>query len=232
MREARANPNPPMYSLQYFSQFRSRLDDQFIGGIKSIPLPRFDFLKQHWFLVAIQLLMAATIAFCFRKNPHFARKSKLWTIFARRYVATGVFVSIFFMSLFYDSLSAPALVELSLRSLVAISAVRLIAALFDDVEIRRLLYLLITALILTTILQWITFPAPLFRLYVTTFSAMGALLTLIESVRINNKAEAFFGSVWVLRPLRSFFSRSFSRMSLGSAIWHDLCSMGLSKPFR
>ncbi len=195
--------NPPMYSLQYFSQFRSRLDEKLIRGIKSIPLPRFDFLKHHWFLVAIQLLMAATIAFYFRKNPHFARESKLWTIFARRYMATGVFVSIFFMSFFYDS--PPALVELSLRTLVAITAVRLIAALFDDVEIRRLLYLLITALILTTILQWITFPAPLFRLYVTTFSVMGALLTLVESVRINKKAEVFFGSVWGLRAASILF---------------------------
>jgi len=194
--------SPPLFSSRYPDQFDSHLFYELMQGLRMAPLPETGFFKKQAWLVGLQILLAMVIAFYFRSTSKVDKQSELWTLFARHHIATGVFVSFFFLSFFYDS--NPILVDLIIRTIVAVATVRLVADLFDDQGMRRLLYLLITAFILTSLLKFITFPPVFFRLYVVALALGGAFFLFHKSL-LMHKDKKLTAYTWGLAGIAVLF---------------------------
>ena len=189
-RRAFVRESPPMFSPQYFSQFRSSgfwyavaeapgenawLDVRYLG-------------RNGWILLLHGFLSCFVIIVAYR-NRQLLSESKRWRFLAARPISAGLFLGAMVAMLIFEYEKAPAMFRLANAVVGWVSFARLSGHLLEAAWKRQFVYGLVTILILNRIMDLLRFPLPLSRLY-TVLAAMGGLVFCLCWARKNIGQES------------------------------------------
>ncbi len=205
-RGALLNEFPPMFSLQYFSQLRSsELWDEAQRGLYEISWPGSRFFARQGWIVLLQGLVSLFVIIAVYRNCAFLKQSKRWRFLAERPFSAGLFIGYMTTALLYEYQGAPAICKQALSIIGGISFARLVGGLLEASWKRQFVYGLMIALIVTSLVETLSFPFLVFRLY-TVVTALAALYFCLrwarESLRL--KDTGFYR--WALRAGSFFFA--------------------------
>ncbi len=175
--------SPPMFSFQYFSQLRSsRLWQAVLQSPAEIVWPDSRFVDQQGWVILLQVFVLFFVIIAILRNRQMLNESERWQFAARRPVAAGLFIGYMMTVWMYEYGFAPAIWNLANMTVAAISFTRLIGAMFEVSWKRQTVYWLFIVLIANTLMETLSFPIPLFRLYVF-FTALAALLFCLRQAK-------------------------------------------------
>lgn len=172
-------------NLDFYRQFNRELLSEAKNSLRQLADLDKDFFRQKGWILALQLLLAAGLA-CFiivqRKR---VRVSEEWRFIIQHPVATGLFVAVAVLSPLYGATPGP--LRLLLVALATFSSAILVTGLLKSRSKVLMVYLMATLLVLSTALQVIAFPTPLYRLYLTLLALIGVPLLLLLAKRYRLK---------------------------------------------
>ena len=142
----------------------------------SWPDSRF-FARQGWVIIHPGFLSLFVIIAVYR-NRRELNESKRWRFIAARPFSAGLFLGYMATVLIYEYEGAPAIWKLANMIVGGISFARLIGGLIEASWKRQFVYGLMIVLIVTRLMDVLSFPLPLFRLYTVLAALVGLLLCL------------------------------------------------------
>ena len=194
----RVNISPPMFSFRYFSQYSNELWYALQRGLVETAWPDSRFFDQQGLIVFVHVFFCLLVIIAVYRNRQRLNDSKRWWFLAARPFSTGLFFSTLALIWFYGYRGNQDLWRLAIATAAGVSFARIIGALNPISWKMKFVYGLVIALLVTLLLQVISLPIPLFRLY-TVLSALVGLVFCwrwaAESVR--QKDERFYR--WPLR---------------------------------
>jgi small-conductance mechanosensitive channel len=203
-RGAWLNEFPPMFSVQFLSQLRSReLWDKAKKGLYEISWPGSRFFARQGWIVFLQGMLSFFVIFAIYRKRSLLNQSERWRFLAKRPISAGLFLGYMITALIYEYQGAPAICKQALSYVAAISFARLLGCLVETSWKRQFVFGLMTVLIVTSLVETLSFPFPVFRLYLV----LTALVSLFFCLRWAGESVRFGDSVrykWALR-LSSFF---------------------------
>jgi len=194
----RVNVSPPMFSFRYFSQYSNELWYGLQKGLNETVWPDSLFLDQQGLIVFVQVFLCLMVIITVYRNRQMLNDSTRWRFLAARPISTGLFFSTLALMWFYGYRGNQDLWRLAIVTTAGISFARIIGALNPASWKRRFVYGLVIVLLVTRLLQMITLPIPLFRLYTVLTALVGFVFCCrwaTESVR--QKDDRFYR--WPLR---------------------------------
>ena len=229
--------SPPMFSPQYFSQFKSgALWYAVQTGLHEISSPDSQFFhRQGWFII-FQVLFSFFVITALYRNRRILKESTRWCFLAARPYSAAFFLSAAIAVLIYEYVEAPDIWQLANAMIAGVSFARLSGGLVEASWKRQFVYGLLIVVIANRVLAILSFPLPLYRLY-TLLAALGGFLSCLhwagESVR--HKDSALY--TWSLRVGSLFFAviiiaELWGKQSLASYLFVSLMrSMGIVLAF-
>ena len=194
----RVNVSPPMYSFKYFSQYSNGLWYELQRGLVETAWPDSPFFDQQGLIVFVHVFFCLLVIIAVYRNRQRLNDSKRWWFLAARPFSTGLFFSTLALIWFYGYRGNQDLWRLAIATAAGVSFARIIGALNPISWKMKFVYGLVIVLLVTELLQVITLPIPLFRLY-TVLTALAGLVfcwrLAAESVR--QKDDRFYR--WPLR---------------------------------
>ncbi len=172
-RSALMDRSPPLLSARYFSQFREELWQAVIGGPHEIEWPDSRFFARSVWLVFLQSFLSLFVTINVFRNRQMLKDSKRWQLLAARPFSAGLFVGVMATMGFYGYLGATALWKLVLITIGGISLARLIGGVNEPSEKTQFVYGLVIVLIATGLLELVSLPLPLSRLYLVSTALVG-----------------------------------------------------------
>ncbi len=169
----------------FYRQFNLELLTEAKKGLRQMSGFEKYFFRQKGWIVALQLLLAAGLALFIMVQRKKVQVTEEWRFIFQHPAATGVFVAVAALSPLYGV--TPGSLRLLLVALAAFSSAILVSGLLKSPCKIFMVYLLATLLVVSTALQVIALPAPLYRLYLTFLSLLGLplLLQLASRIRKN-----------------------------------------------
>lgn len=161
-----------------------------------VPLGQ-DFLRQKGHVAALQLLLAAGLAWFIIFKRDKVRVSEEWRFIVLHPLATGVFVAVAVLSPLYGA--PPGQLRLLLIGLAAFSSAILVSGLLKSRCKILMVYLMAALLVISTALQIIALPVPLYRLYLTLLCVGGIPFLLKLAARFRRSLGKSDGFVLALR---------------------------------
>jgi small-conductance mechanosensitive channel len=178
--------SPPMFSFRYFSQFRSgELWYDVKKGLVGISWSGSRFFGRHGWIVLLQVAVSFFVIVSVYRRRRSLNESKRWRFLATRPFAAGLFLGSMAIMLIYEYQGAPAIWKLAITIVGGISFSRLMGSLIEASWKKHFVYGLMIVLITTRLIDVVSFPLPLFRLY--TFAA--ALIGLLFCLRWAGESE-------------------------------------------
>lgn len=190
---------PSFFSREFYGSFKASLGEEVRKGYEGFwQLDEGVFFRQGWILM-LQLLLAPLIGVFLLLNRSRLAKAEEWRFICQHPWATGCFVSVSLLSFLYDGI--PPLWRLAIWVVMAFSASFMASSLFDKERSKVVLvFFLAVFSILTMKLRFISFPQPLFRIYlavVAVLAGLGFLWVLLRrSVLLENRQDLYS---WLLR---------------------------------
>ena len=178
--------SPPMFSSRYFSQFSSRLWDAVLQGLEDISWPGSRFFARHGWIILLQGFLSIVLVIAVYRKRQVLKDLKRWQFIAARPFSTALFLGFMTTVLIYEYVGAPAIWKLANTIVGGISFARLSGGLIKESWKRQFIYGLIIVLIITRLMDMLSLPIPLFRLYTVLTALVGLLFCLRwagESVR-------------------------------------------------
>jgi len=123
--------SPPMYSTEYFSQFRTIMWQTVVENMRSLSLPGQRYVIQHAWTFIAQFLLFLAVIFSIHRNREVLRASERWNFLAARPFATGFFVVILTQLLFPEDSHTPISLRLLSGVIGGISFVRILMIIID-----------------------------------------------------------------------------------------------------
>ena len=164
-------------SPAFYRQFNRSLIDEARKNLHQVKKLDKEFFHQKGWVAILQFLVAAGL-FCFIKlRRHMARVSEEWQFIILHPLATGVFVAVATLGSLYGAV--PGLWRLLMISLAASSSAILVSGLLKSRCKIFMVYLMATLLVISTALQIVALPTPLYRLYLALFSLGGVPFLLL-----------------------------------------------------
>ena len=200
------NESPPMYSSEYRSQFKSRaLWFALQKGLHEIAWPDKRFFEREGWIVLLYWvvsLIAIITLYRYRKELY---ESESWRFLAARPVAAGLFLGFMTTLLLYEYEGTPGIWKVSNTLIGGIAFARLMGGLLEVAWKKQFVYGLIGILITTRLMDVLSFPLPLFRLY-TFFAALFGLFFCLRWARksVAQKDSGLYP--WSLRVWSLFFA--------------------------
>jgi potassium efflux system protein len=194
----KVNISPPMFSLRYFSQYSNELWYALQKGLVETAWPDSRFFDQQGLIVFVHVFFCLLGIIAVYRNRQRLSESKRWWFLAARPISTGLFFSTLALMWFYGYRGNQDLWRLAIATAAGVSFARIIAALNPASWKMKFVYGLAIVLLVTQLLQVITLPMPLFRLYTVLTALVGLVFCwrwAAESVR--QKDERFYR--WPLR---------------------------------
>ncbi|EFK11712.1 conserved hypothetical protein [delta proteobacterium NaphS2] len=173
--DIRINISPPMFSLQYFSQFSNELWSALKKGLTEIQWPDSRFIEQHRLNVLLHVLLSLFVIFIVYRNRRMLNESKRWRVLAARPISMGFLFSTLALAWFYEHRIYQDVWGLTITVAAGVSYARIIGALNPAAWKVKFTYGLVIVLLATNLLQVIRLPMPLFRLY-TVLTALAGLV--------------------------------------------------------
>ena len=199
-------PSHPIFSSQYLSQFRS---DELWRAVQKclydISWPGSRFFAQKGWIVTIHGFLSFFVIIAVFRNRRTLNDSKRWRFLAARPFSAGLFFGTIVSVLIYEYEGAPAILKLANTIIAGISFARLSGGLVEASWKRQFVHGLIIVLIVTRLMDVLSFPLPLFRIY-TFLTALAGLLFCWrwsgESARLKESSL----NRWSLRLVSLFFA--------------------------
>jgi potassium efflux system protein len=194
----RVNISPPMFSFRYFSQYSNELWYASQKGLVGISWPDSRFFDQQGLIVFVHVFFCLLVIIAVYRNRQRLSESKRWWFLAARPFSTGLFFSTLALMWFYGYRGNQDLWRLAIATAAGVSFARIIGALNPTSWKMKFVYGLVVVLLVTQLLQLITLPIPLFRLYTVLTALVGFVFCwrwAAESVR--QKDDRFYR--WPLR---------------------------------
>ncbi len=199
--------SPPMLSAQFFAPFKSgEIWSAAIQGPDEITWPDSRFFARYGWIVLLQFVLTLFVMISTYRNRHVLNESERWRFFAARPFSAGLFVGYMSTVVIYESMeTVPETWKLAMTMVAAISFARLMGALTGTPWKRQFINGLMVVLIATLVMDALSFPIPLFRLY----TAVTALVCLIFCWRLAGATMREQFTVryrWLLRSGALFFA--------------------------
>ena len=199
--------SPPMLSAQFLSAFKSgEIWSAAIQGPEEITWPDSRFFARHGWIVLLQVVLTLFVTISTCRNRSALNESKRWRFFAARPFSAGLFVGYMLTVVIYESMeTVPETWKLAMTMVAAISFARLMGALTDTPWKRQFINGLMVVLIATLVMDALSFPIPLFRLYTAVTAVVGLIFcwrlagaTMRDQVTVRYR--------WLLRSGALFFA--------------------------
>jgi len=181
----------------FYRQFDAGLWQRTRKGIVAVEGPDGRFLREQGWILLLQLLAVLGIAVGVSRYRRKVEDTEEWGFILEHPWSTGIFAAFAFLSPLYGSL--PGLWRLGLWVPGAWSASILVAALLNHRWKARMAYLLATLFILSLGLQLISFPQPLYRVYLALVSLAGVPLLFTVGRRVRRTEEKSAGFVFIMQ---------------------------------
>ncbi|MEZ4485072.1 MAG: mechanosensitive ion channel [Syntrophotaleaceae bacterium] len=168
-------------SPKFFRQFNRDLINEARKNLHQVTRLDRDFFRLKGWVVILQFLLATGLT-CFiafrRKRP---QVSEEWQFIIQHPLATGVFVAVAMLGPLYGAV--PGLWRLLMMFLAAFSSAILVSGLLKCRCKIFMVYLMATLLVISTALQVVALPTPLYRLYLALLSLGGIPFLLLLAIR-------------------------------------------------
>ncbi len=199
--------SPPMLSTKFFSQFKNR--DMWSAVIKApeeiIWLQR-GFLDRYGWIVSLQIILSIFLMVSIYRNRKLLHDKDRWRFIAARPISAGFFLGYMTTVLIYEYLGdTPAIWKLGNTVVAAISFARLIGSLTEITWKKHFVNGLLVVTITSRLMDVLSFPLPIFRLY-TVFAALAGLLFCwhLAGKSMQNRDTNHYR--WLLRLVAIFFA--------------------------
>jgi small-conductance mechanosensitive channel len=197
--------SPPMFSVQYISQFSSDLWYAVPRGAAEVL--SFDsqfFTEQGWIILAQVLLPLAVIVAVYRNRQTLKELSR-WRFLVERPFAASLFFFNIPVVFLYQYEVVPELVKLANMVVVGICFIRISGILVLTAWRKHFVYGLTIIFMMTQFLDQINVPVPLSRLYTVITSAVAFLFCLRWTCQIVQHEESGLYR-WLLRMFALLFA--------------------------
>jgi len=196
--------SPPIFSSDYFSQFRGELWYAVWQGLDEISWPARQFFARIGWIVFIQGFISLLVIITVYREREALKGSKRWRFVALRPFSTGLFSGIMAVLWIYSYRGIPETWKLAVAIICWISFARLIKALIETHWKIQFVYGLVIVFIATGLIYVINLPLPLIRI----FTALAALAGLVFCWRWagaskRRKDPGFY--TWSLRLMSFYF---------------------------
>ena len=185
-----------MLSAGYYSQFGPGLWGELRKGLADLPWPEKRFLQRQGWLFILQIFLSVFLAASILRRRSFLEKDERWRFIARRPLAAGIFAGFFAVDLLYKA--PPSTWRLALNLIVMVALAGLLGGFVEKVWRKRVVYTLAGFLIATWVLQTLSLPLPLFRLYVFLTAVVGMILCLWRAGE-SSRHQGPLLYIWALR---------------------------------
>jgi len=165
----------PMYSGKFFSQFNDKLWDNTKKGFSNIIIPNSSFFIINWWIGFFQIIITLIVIFLIRENREALKGSEKYSFLTNRAISAGLFFGVISVLLFYLYHDTSKLWTLVLLLIGGLSFCRLINVEKFPKWKKNFLFSLVGLLIVTAVLDLISFPIPLFRIFVLLASLVGTI---------------------------------------------------------
>ncbi|MHC4166768.1 MAG: mechanosensitive ion channel family protein [Planctomycetota bacterium] len=200
------NTSPPIFSRQYFSQFRSSdLWYAIRTGVGEISWPDSRFFARQGWIVLIQGFISLFMIIAFYRNRGGLNSSERWRFLVTRPISAGLFLGFVTTLLIYEYEGTPAAWKLANIFVCGISFARLMGGLLEVSWKRHFVYGVTVFFIATRLLDVLSFPLPLFRLYII-FASLVGLLFCFWWAGESNRAKESNPHIWLLRLGSLYFA--------------------------
>ena len=199
--------SPPMLSSQFFSPFKSgEIWSAAMRVTDEIAWPDSRFFAQYGWIVFFQVVLSLFVMISSYRNRRLLNESEHWRFFAARPFSAGLFVGYMSTVLIYEHIGGvPETWKLAITIVAAISFARLMGALTDTSWKRQFINGLMIVLIATLVMDVLSFPIPLVRLY-TAFAALAGLLFCWRLAAASARNQDASRYRWLLRSASLFFA--------------------------
>ncbi len=185
-----------MFSPDYYSQFDAGLWGELRKGFDNLSWPGRKFLQKQGWLLILQILLSLGVTVNIRRSRSLLEQDERWQFIARRPFAAGILVGFFALMLFYKT--PPFTWRLTLKLIIIVALARLLGGFVAKVWRKRVVYALAAFLIATWLLQTLSLPLPLFRLYVFLTALAGMFLCLWRAGE-SSRHQGPLLYIWTLR---------------------------------
>jgi len=190
--------SPPMYSREYFSQFREELWQAAMENLAVLSLPDPRFVDQQGWILVLQLIIVFVVVFTLYRNRQALKESGHWQFLAARPFSAGIFTGIIIVFLFPAYQMFPTVLRLVYTVLGAISFILLLGQLLGRTWKKQAAYGVIILFVISGVMDAISFPLPFYRLYTLLVSVMAIYFFSRWSVeRVRQNDAVIYG--WSLR---------------------------------
>jgi potassium efflux system protein len=171
----RVNISPPMFSLRYFSQYSNELWYALQRGLVETAWPDSRFFDQQGLIVFVHVFFCLLVIIAVYRNRQRLNESKRWWFLSARPFSTGLFFSTLAIMWLYGYRGNQDLWRLAIATAAGVSFARIIGTLNPASWKMKFVYGLVSVLLVTQLLQVITLPMPLFRLYTVLTALVGSV---------------------------------------------------------
>jgi small-conductance mechanosensitive channel len=157
-----------LFSADFYRQFDGKIGAQVADGVHATV--KFDrrYLQENIWLSGLWVCLFVTCAGLLRYGRKRFPETEEWTFVFKRPLATASFIAIVFCWLWFPA--PPALVRFIIGAVAVMTAISLALILLDSQRQKQILILAAGVFLLTNLLQLISFPQPLFRLYLLSLA--------------------------------------------------------------
>lgn len=199
-KEVLLTTSPPMFSSEYFAQFRIEFMHGLTTGFRAVNWWEGPFFDRQGWLIVIQLVLTVLVIAGIYRNREALHESERWSFVARRPISTGIYASIMATLILYDYRGAPPGWTVAVTLLWSFSFVRLMYAYTEIPWKRHFVLGLAVLLIATRFLFAISLPLPLTRMYLV----IGSLAAIAFCLRWATVSSAREESPMYARILQGF----------------------------
>ena len=180
-----ADESSPMFSSRYFSQFSKSLWYTVQKDFVEISWPDSQGFARYGWIVLLQAFLILFVIITVYRKRQVLNESSRWQFLAERPFSAGVFLGTLTAVLIYEYEGASAIWKMVNTCVTGVSFARLIGGLIKTPWKKQFVNGLIIVFIFTRLMEVLSFPLPIFRLY----TALTALVGVIFCLRWSGKSS-------------------------------------------
>lgn len=221
------NDTPPFFSKQYLAQIKNKsIWEEVSNEVRQISLPSKSLVNQHGWIAILQLIIAIVFTLYVQKRKELFKATDRWRFLALYPMASGLFLSYISCVLLYEYQGVPNSWKFFVTVIGGISFARIMEGVLEDRWKVLFIYCLISIVIITQFMDVMSFPIPLFRLYIF-LAALSSLFFCWGLQRKLDKETVSWIYFFLLRSSVCFFGvilvfEIWGRKSLSSFLFVSL----------
>mgnify|MGYP000101675961 CR=1 FL=1 len=182
---------PPLFSKQYLSELASRsLWERGLSGLDELPLTDKRIFLQHGWVIGLQIFTALLIIIAILKRKQFFQEQERWRFIALYPITSGVFLSFIIRFLVYEYYDLPNYWKFVSILVGGIAFARVMKGVVAESWKSWAINVIVGVAIITRIVDIMSLPIPVYRLYMLFTALAGLLLLLALSAKLKKQNNA------------------------------------------